>query len=224
LFAQDSRLFEERLFEKFLKQAKREPGRAKELLRGLFKTMAHGGIYGLDKVDWFNGSLFTSDVVLPLTSDDLVIIEKAASLNWSAIEPAIFGTLFERGIDPGKRSQLGMHYTDPAMIERIIQAVIARPLLAEWAEVREAITQRLAAPTEAGAALARPRRVSVPTLFESLPVSEPAAVRQRVRRQQTTAATEVPAIESDARMKEAGILAPRTLLLAKQARLHLRRG
>jgi hypothetical protein len=117
-----------------------------------------------------------------------------------------------------------MHYTDPAMIERIIQAVIARPLLAEWAEVREAITQRLAAPTEAGAALARPRRVSVPTLFESLPVSEPAAVRQRVRRQQTTAATEVPAIESDARMKEAGILAPRTLLLAKQARLHLRRG
>ena len=29
---------------------------------------------------------------------------------------SIFGTLFERGLDPSKRSQLGAHYTDPATI------------------------------------------------------------------------------------------------------------
>lgn len=107
LFAQDSRLFEDRLFEKFLRQAKRAPGQADELLRGLFQTMAHGGVYGLDHVDWFNGSLFDNDVILPLTSDDLTLIERAAALNWSAIEPAIFGTLFERGIDPSSDRKWG---------------------------------------------------------------------------------------------------------------------
>ncbi len=35
-----------------------------------------------------------------------------AALNWSAIDVSIFGTLFERGLDPSKRSQLGAHYTD----------------------------------------------------------------------------------------------------------------
>ncbi len=190
LFAQDANLFEERLFEKFLRQAKRSPTQAEELLRGLFRYMAHGGIYGLDRVDWFNGSLFEDDVVLPLLGDDLALLEKVASLNWSAIEPAIFGTLFERGLDPSKRSQLGAHYTDPAMIERIIQAVIARPLFAEWAKVREEITERLTAIPAPVPAAPRPRRASKPTLFESLPVTEPAEMTRRTRRQTSTPQTE----------------------------------
>ena len=32
-------------------------------------------------------------------------------LDWSQIDPSILGTLFERGLDPGKRAQLGVHYT-----------------------------------------------------------------------------------------------------------------
>jgi len=104
LFAQDSRLFDERLFDKFLRQARRTPAQAESLLRGLFQHMAHGGLYGLDRVDWFNGSLFKDDVVLPLDVEDIKILEEAATLHWGAIEPAIFGTLFERGLDPSKRS------------------------------------------------------------------------------------------------------------------------
>ncbi len=52
---------------------------------------------------------------------------------------AIFGTLFERGLDPKKRSQLGAHYTDPATIMRIFTPVVERPLRAEWATAREEI-------------------------------------------------------------------------------------
>lgn len=37
-------------------------------------------------------------------------------MDWGAIEPAILGTLFERGLNPDMRSQLGAHYTDPATI------------------------------------------------------------------------------------------------------------
>ena len=65
----------------------------------------------------------------PLSAPDLTELRRAADLNWSAIDVSIFGTLFERGLDPAKRSQLGAHYTDPATIERLIDPVIRRPLL-----------------------------------------------------------------------------------------------
>ena len=193
LFAQDSQLFEDRLFEKFLRQARRSSAPAEDLLRGLFGLMARGGLYGLDRVEWFNGSLFKDDVVLPLDKDDLKILQDAAEMNWSAIEPAIFGTLFERGLDPSKRSQLGAHYTDATMIRRIIDAVVTKPLLAEWTELREQIAQRLAAPAAEPAEEApqRRRKASAPSLFESLPTAAPGELRHRVRQKSVTPEAEV---------------------------------
>jgi type II restriction/modification system DNA methylase subunit YeeA len=54
------------------------------------------------------------------------------------------GTLFERGLDPSKRSQLGAHYTDAAKIMMIVRPVIIEPLLREWEEVRTAIEAQFA--------------------------------------------------------------------------------
>ncbi len=144
--------------------------------------MAYGGLFGLDRVEWFNGSLFQDDAVLPLEADDLKLLEEAAGLDWSAIEPAIFGTLFERGLDPSKRSQLGAHYTDPAMIEQIIRAVITQPLLAEWAEVRDQIAEHLSTPLPAHRSAQRQRRASRPSLFPSLPIAGRAEIRERTPR------------------------------------------
>ena len=45
----------------------------------------------------------------------------------------ILGTLFERGLDPDKRAQLGAHYTDRDKIMLLVDPVVIRPLLAEWA-------------------------------------------------------------------------------------------
>ena len=59
-------------------------------------------------------------------------LRNAAEKNWSAIDVSIFGTLFERGLDPAKRSQLGAHYTDRDKIMQIGQPVIGAPLWAEW--------------------------------------------------------------------------------------------
>lgn len=123
--------------------------------------------------------------MLPLDKDDLKILDDAGTLNWSAIEPAIFGTFFERGLDPSKRSQLGAHYTDATMIERIVDAVITKPLLSEWEAAHAEIARRMAAapaaePTEA--APRRLRRASAPSLFESLPTAVAAQPRQRRQR------------------------------------------
>jgi type II restriction/modification system DNA methylase subunit YeeA len=65
-------------------------------------------------------------------------------MDWSQIDPSVMGTLFERGLDPDKRSQLGAHYTDAEKIMKIIEPVIQRPLQAEWAETRAGIEPLLA--------------------------------------------------------------------------------
>lgn len=51
------------------------------------------------------------------------------------MEPAIFGTLFERGLDPGKRSQLGAHHTRREDILLIVEPVVIEPLQRRWVEV-----------------------------------------------------------------------------------------
>jgi hypothetical protein len=47
----------------------------------------------------------------------------AADMDWRAIDPTIFGTLFERGLTRPS-APLGAHYTDPATIMRLIDPVI----------------------------------------------------------------------------------------------------
>ena len=55
------------------------------------------------------------------------------------MDPSIFGTLFVRGLDPGKRSETGAEYTDRKKIMMIVEPVITRPLLREWEAVRDGI-------------------------------------------------------------------------------------
>ena len=67
----------------------------------------------------------------------------ASDLDWSEIDPSILGTLFERGLDPGKRAQLGAHYTDPDKIMLLVEPVVVRPLLVEWEAEKTAIAAEL---------------------------------------------------------------------------------
>ena len=63
----------------------------------------------------------------------------AAEQDWGAVEPAIFGTLFERSLDPSKRAQIGAHYTSREDIMLIVEPVVMSPLRREWTEVRDEI-------------------------------------------------------------------------------------
>ena len=95
---------------------------------------------GIEDVIWFNGGLFEDDAALPMDKAEIETTLEAAKLDWSNIDPSILGTLFERGLDPGKRSQLGAHYTDRDKIMRIINPVIVRPWLAEWKTVKARVS------------------------------------------------------------------------------------
>lgn len=143
MFAEDCGLLPDKYFIKALDACVDDPDSFVELLSSLFRAMAKGGRIGFTKIDWFNGGLFDTDTVIPLTRDEIISLRSAAKLNWAEIEPAIFGTLFERGLDPSKRSQLGAHYTDPETIMRIIHPVLAQPLEEEWAKYRAEISALL---------------------------------------------------------------------------------
>jgi hypothetical protein len=144
LFAEDVGLLPEQLFSRIVAKSDRDPQRFGRLIGQLFEAMANGGDFGVDTISHFDGNLFTDAAVLPLTSAEIDSIQAATKLDWGAVEGSIFGTLFERGMDPTKRSQLGAHFTGRADIETVVDPVVMVPLRREWAEVRQVADNLLA--------------------------------------------------------------------------------
>lgn len=139
MFAEDAGLLPEKLFETVLDKSNPDATKARLRLTHLFGAMQSGGDFALENIAWFNGGLFKLVDVPPLATADVEDLLEAARMNWRDIEPAILGTLFERGLNPDLRSQLGAHYTDPATINKLIEPVITRPLSEEWKSIRERI-------------------------------------------------------------------------------------
>jgi type II restriction/modification system DNA methylase subunit YeeA len=136
LFAEDIRLLPPGLFTQMVERTRKEPAQFNALVRQLFEKMAAGGWFGVEKIAHFNGGLFTDAYALELTGADLEVLSAAASLDWQSVEPAIFGTLFERSLDPSKRAQLGAHYTSREDILLIVEPVLMEPLRGRWAAVQ----------------------------------------------------------------------------------------
>ncbi len=143
MFADDVGLLPGHMFTRMLEQARRAPAHFADLAGDLFRVMASGGRVGFETVDWFNGGLFDDDAALPLEKSDIDTVLAASRLDWSEIDPSILGTLFERGLDPGKRAQLGAHYTDRDKIMLLVEPVVIRPWLAEWAAEKAEIAAEL---------------------------------------------------------------------------------
>ncbi len=141
LFAEDIGLLPEKLFPRLLQDTHRNAADFSEVLRQLFRAMKTGGYFGSEKILHFNGGLFDDDSVLKLDWADMQILADIDALDWSAIQPSIFGTLFERGLDPAKRSQLGAHYTSEADIRLIVEPVLMQPLRREWEQIKARAAQ-----------------------------------------------------------------------------------
>ena len=56
------------------------------------------------------------------------LLKEAAKQNWGNVEPAIFGTLLERALNPSARPQLGAHFTPRAYVERLVLPTVIEPL------------------------------------------------------------------------------------------------
>jgi type II restriction/modification system DNA methylase subunit YeeA len=155
MFAEDVDLLPNKMFKRMLEHALMRPDEFRALASDLFLAMKAGGRVGFESVAWFNGGLFNDDAAMLLDKDDIALTLRAADLDWAEIDPSIFGTLFERGLDPDKRSQLGAHYTDRDKIMLIVAPVIVRPWLAEWEAAKTGISSVLTKAQETKSASAR---------------------------------------------------------------------
>ena len=136
LFAEDVELLPKNLFGELVNATRTDPEAFAAQLRQLFGAMRAGGFFGFYRIPRFNGGLFDSDEVLGLDVEDMDALRRLSALNWSSVEPAVLGTLFERSLDPAKRTQLGAHYTGKEDILAVVEPVLMAPLRRKWARVR----------------------------------------------------------------------------------------
>ena len=144
MFAEDIGLLPKDLFTKMVKSSIKAPHLFEQRSSELFLAMSKGGSVNYEEVKWFNGGLFEDGATLPLDAKQLELLSEACDLEWDEIEPSIFGTLFERGLDPSKRSQLGAHYTDPSTIMKIVGPVVIEPWLRAWEVEKAALVTQMA--------------------------------------------------------------------------------
>jgi len=142
MFATDVGLLPRETFSEVINVNKDDPAAFRENLSELFEVMGTGGKFLMHPVPYFNGRLFEdSDVPSEIHGEHVRVLEDLNSVNWADVEPVIFGTLFERVIDPAQRRRIGAHYTSRADIELIVEPVLMAPLRWEWDQIKGAVQQ-----------------------------------------------------------------------------------
>ncbi len=144
MFAEDVGLLpkngERGAFVGLLETHRDQPDVLGRMLHDLWRAMDRGDFAAsiAAQVLHFNGKLFKQPDVLPLAPAQIDRLLEAARADWKQVEPAIFGTLLERALDPDERHALGAHYTPRAYVERLVLPTVVEPLRADWADVQAA--------------------------------------------------------------------------------------
>jgi len=124
------------IFTEIVAKSRQRPTIFTHYLRELFQAMQNGGEMLFRDIAFFDGGLFDNVDVEELSLEALTALEQACNLDWSSVQPGIFGTLFERSLDPDKRAQLGAHYTSEDDIRLIVEPVLMAPLRSEWEAIQ----------------------------------------------------------------------------------------
>jgi len=161
LFAEDANLLPEKIVEDILTKARLKPTLARPMLEKLFTAMRDGdeGLAFTHEIAHFNGGLFEDPSALDLDPADLDTLKAAAGLDWSSVDPAIFGNLYEYGLGADSRSKRGVHYTSREDILHLIEPVLLRPWRGRWAALKAELETKLAAKPSKPALMALERRV-----------------------------------------------------------------
>jgi len=134
MFAEDIGLLPAGGFLKLIEMYKGRADRFHHAANDFFDKMDKGGHLPAIQADIrrFNGGLFREAISVPITEDELGLLEQAARRDWKNVEPAIFGTLLEQALSDRERSSLGAHYTPRAYVERLVVPTIVEPLREDW--------------------------------------------------------------------------------------------
>ena len=130
MFSEDVGLLPNGVFSQIIADCQTNKESSYDLFYGLFRQMnepqrASGGRF--ENVAYFNGGLFSQISSFNLGKDHINGLDQAASEDWSKVQPAIFGTLFQASMDVDARHALGAHFTSEIDINRVVGPTIVYP-------------------------------------------------------------------------------------------------
>jgi type II restriction/modification system DNA methylase subunit YeeA len=138
-FAEDTGIFEkESIFTDTLSKYTVENGsNVHEFLNRLFQRLnsREEGFpaYLAEEFPYVNGGLFRDNIHSPIFSGkSRKILLECGDLDWSEINPDIFGSMIQAVADPEERSDLGMHYTSVPNIKKLIEPLFLDELYEEY--------------------------------------------------------------------------------------------
>lgn len=132
MFAEDADLLPDLLFSKTVKDSLGGQASAYDAIGGLFREMNTPGVTPAGRfknTPFFNGGIFDRIQPLELNEYELNCLDDAASFEWQNVNPAIFGAIFEAGMDADQRHILGAHYTYEQDIKKVVGPTITEPWL-----------------------------------------------------------------------------------------------
>ena len=126
MFAEDIGLLPKSYFTSLLYDGARA-GNVEARLHELFVQMNTRDLPSPRVVPYFNGGLFTEAASLPLGSEQVIALTKAAEANWTYVDPHIFGSVFQGIMSDAERHASGAHYTAHDDIMRVVGPTIVEP-------------------------------------------------------------------------------------------------
>jgi restriction-modification enzyme MmeI-like protein len=137
-FAEDIGLLPDQGFTAMLEGLRGSEEMFPAMVKDVWDAMRDGGksIALKKQLLHFNGGLFDKVGALSVNPAQLELLIEAGKADWQHVEPAIFGTLLERALNPTERHHLGAHYTPRDYVERLVLPTVIEPLTAEWETIK----------------------------------------------------------------------------------------
>ena len=146
LFADDTGIFPRDHFRFLLEEKTREDGTdTGALIAQIFQTLdtppekrEKALDEDLEKFPYVNGALYGEILRFPnFDSRMRRTLLECLAFDWSRVSPAIFGSMFQSVMDPGKRRNLGAHYTSERNILKVVRGLFLDDLYLEYEAVKD---------------------------------------------------------------------------------------
>lgn len=152
-FAEDTEIFKDKQFSDAIgSHTKQDGSDLSDYLKRLFVVLNQSKQQRpkdlpdyLSDFPYVNGGLFKDDIQVPKFNrkSRQILIECGAELDWSDINPDIFGSMFQAVVHTEQRSNMGQHYTSVPNIMKVIEPLFLNDLYEELEKNQDSINKLL---------------------------------------------------------------------------------
>ncbi|RZG78688.1 DNA methyltransferase, partial [Acinetobacter venetianus] len=151
-FAEDTEIFKNKQFTSAISKSNEDGSDLSALIGRLFKVLNQSSEVRekdlpeyLADFQYVNGGLFKDDIQVPkfTRKSRRILIECGAELDWSDINPDIFGSMFQAVVHTEQRSTMGQHYTSVPNIMKVIEPLFLNDLYEELEKNQNSVNKLL---------------------------------------------------------------------------------